>query len=146
VNAEYHMTNRQLSALVEFCRNLPRPEQRIPSDSELRKAVEDGEEKFATVGCAECHQPNSGGIDGIYSDFLLYAVDSAEMSPAYRRFETLEVPMPVPRNRLRTPTGTCRKSTGKASLHSCRHYAHQRLRSHSMHRSTLPTGRFDGVC
>src|SRR5262249_26209602 len=31
-----------------------------------------GKHLFNTVGCAECHTPNLGGVEGLYSDLLLH--------------------------------------------------------------------------
>lgn len=90
-DAEYDMTSRQLQALVSYCRNLPRPEQVLPTDSEQLARVQRGEEVFGSVGCADCHTPSMGGVDGVYSDFLLYNLES-EISDGY--IEQLEVPLP----------------------------------------------------
>ena len=38
--------------------------------------MKSGEETFKSIGCAQCHLPKLGGIDGIYSDLLLH-----DMSP-----------------------------------------------------------------
>ena len=85
------MTAGQLKALVAFCRSLPRPQQILPTDSELRESVQRGEALFAKIGCADCHVPEIGGVDGIYTDFLLYSLEPAE-NASYRR--ELEVPLP----------------------------------------------------
>ncbi len=91
-DAEYDMTNRQLKAIVEFCRSLPRPEQILPEDSVARAAVERGELMFAQVGCTDCHVQDFGGVTEIYSDFLLHSVGQLEGSDGY--FRKLEVPLP----------------------------------------------------
>lgn len=92
--AEYDMTSKQLQALVTFCRELPRPEQVLPSDSEELARVRRGSALFKTVGCADCHTPSVNGVTGIYSDFLLYSLENDEHgSGGY--VEELEVPMPA---------------------------------------------------
>jgi hypothetical protein len=56
-------------ALVAYVRDLPAPD-RLPSgDSEALRA---GEKFFRVVGCAECHVPKLGEVEGIYSDLLLH--------------------------------------------------------------------------
>jgi CxxC motif-containing protein (DUF1111 family) len=31
-----------------------------------------GKKLFSTIGCEDCHTPNLGGVEGIYSDLLLH--------------------------------------------------------------------------
>lgn len=91
--AEYDMTSQQLHALVTFCRELPRPEQVLPTDTEQLARVRRGAALFKTVGCADCHTPSVNGVSGVYSDFLLYSLEEDELgSGGY--VEELEVPMP----------------------------------------------------
>jgi CxxC motif-containing protein (DUF1111 family) len=56
-------------ALVDFVRGLPAPGRQSHGDAEAARA---GEELFRTVGCAECHVPKLGEVEGIYSDLLLH--------------------------------------------------------------------------
>jgi mono/diheme cytochrome c family protein len=56
-------------ALVAFVRDLPAPGRQSSGDVEALRA---GEEFFHTVGCAECHIPKLGEVEGIYSDLLLH--------------------------------------------------------------------------
>ena len=90
-NAKYDMTNRQLQSLVEFCRSLPRPEQQLPTDTTELAQVRSGEDTFATIGCADCHVPDIGGVEGIYTDFMLHRIERPD-APGYR--EEFEVPLP----------------------------------------------------
>ncbi len=91
-SAAYDMTNSQLEALVTYCRNLPRPEQILPADPELRKMAIRGKRVFETIGCSDCHTPEIDNVAGVYSDFLLYSLASSEAESGYR--QELEVPMP----------------------------------------------------
>ena len=34
-----------------------------------------GKQVFGAVGCADCHTPDLGGVQGIYSDFRLYEIE-----------------------------------------------------------------------
>ena len=90
-NAELDMTHRQLKSLVEFCRNLPRPEQVLPRNMGDRARVANGEKLFAEIGCADCHTKAMDGVEGVYSDFLLHSVEDPS-APGYR--EVIEVPVP----------------------------------------------------
>lgn len=77
-NAELDMSRRQLYQLVSFVKSLPRPRQVLPTDSAEREAVERGEQLFSTIGCADCHVPDIGGLQGVYTDFHLYEVEREE--------------------------------------------------------------------
>lgn len=94
-NAKLDMTNRQLNELVEFCRQLPRPEQILPTDPVELAATKSGEDLFASVGCATCHAPDISGVTGIYSDFLLYSLDSIEGDGSYSTIDTPNIALPI---------------------------------------------------
>ena len=91
-DAELDMTSRQLHSLVTFCRTLDRPRQVMPETNDEIAVVLHGEELFESIGCADCHVPNLGGVEGIYSDLCLYDVAPPE-EPGY--FRELEVPLPT---------------------------------------------------
>jgi CxxC motif-containing protein (DUF1111 family) len=91
--AKLDMTRQQLDALVAFVRTLPRPEQVLPADPKTLDAVRRGEDLFVQVGCADCHIPDFGGIEGIYSDFRLHRIDDQTTAGAYvRALDTLVAP------------------------------------------------------
>jgi CxxC motif-containing protein (DUF1111 family) len=62
----------ECDALVAYVRHLPVPGggQAAPPREPL--AVKDGRVLFDNAGCATCHRPQFGDIDGIYSDLLLH--------------------------------------------------------------------------
>jgi CxxC motif-containing protein (DUF1111 family) len=66
------LTDEQCNQLTAFVASLPRPEQRLPEDTVHRQRANLGEKMFHTVGCAECHLPNLGSVEGLYSDLLLH--------------------------------------------------------------------------
>jgi len=66
----------ECSSLVAYVRSLPRPIERRSSGSEEAKVVADGKTLFASVGCASCHTPSLGNVDGIFSDLLLHDMGS----------------------------------------------------------------------
>jgi CxxC motif-containing protein (DUF1111 family) len=89
------LDNKQFSSLVAFVDTLPRPMQTLPSDRPARDRAERGKVVFSSVGCALCHVPAMGGVEGVYSDFLLHRLDDRERRGAeYRTTETPQVPLP----------------------------------------------------
>jgi CxxC motif-containing protein (DUF1111 family) len=66
---------KQFAALLAFVDTLPRPVEILPEGTAERAAAVRGKELFRSVGCAICHVPDMGGVEGIYSDFLLYELD-----------------------------------------------------------------------
>jgi len=56
--------------LTAFIRSLPRPQKL--SWAAAKPAVREGKRLFVRVGCADCHRPNLGGVQEIYSDLLLH--------------------------------------------------------------------------
>jgi CxxC motif-containing protein (DUF1111 family) len=67
---------KQFAALVAFVDTLPRPAEILPEAAKERDAAVRGKELFQRVGCAICHVPDLGGVEGIYSDLLLYEIDN----------------------------------------------------------------------
>jgi CxxC motif-containing protein (DUF1111 family) len=66
------LTQDQCDQLTSFVGGLDRPTERIPDDPRLRSQTVSGRNVFRKIGCAECHTPNLGSVDGIYSDLLLH--------------------------------------------------------------------------
>jgi CxxC motif-containing protein (DUF1111 family) len=58
------LTQQQCDQLRAFVASLPRPLERAPHAA--------GKAVFIRIGCAECHTPNLGSVEGIYSDLLLH--------------------------------------------------------------------------
>jgi CxxC motif-containing protein (DUF1111 family) len=59
---------------------------------------------FSKVGCAVCHKPEVDGVEGVYSDFLLYSLESEEEGDYIN--VPIEIPLPSsePRpNEWKTP-------------------------------------------
>src|SRR5262249_6506437 len=52
--------------------SLPRPAERRPVDAVARDAAAAGKQLFGAIGCANCHTPDLGPVEGIYSDLLLH--------------------------------------------------------------------------
>ncbi|MEO1617166.1 MAG: di-heme oxidoredictase family protein, partial [Planctomycetota bacterium] len=68
----FDISDAQIRAMASFVATLPAPEREIPTDPERLAKVARGEQLFATVGCAVCHQPNLSVAKGVYSDLLLH--------------------------------------------------------------------------
>jgi CxxC motif-containing protein (DUF1111 family) len=66
------MTREQCDILTSFVALLPRPIVRPAASREQADAIARGGQLFASVGCAICHRPKLGNVDGIYSDLLLH--------------------------------------------------------------------------
>jgi CxxC motif-containing protein (DUF1111 family) len=62
----------ECDSLVAYVTDLPRPSERKPQADREAKEIEAGRELFARVGCAACHSPKLGNVDGLYSDLLLH--------------------------------------------------------------------------
>lgn len=65
----------ECEALVAYVASLPSPVASTPAGKTDRQ-VKAGAALFKSIGCAQCHVPKLGEVDGIYSDLLLH-----EMSP-----------------------------------------------------------------
>ncbi len=64
----------QFRNLLAFVDTLPRPVEVKTEQSEH------GKELFHEIGCAKCHVPDMGGVKGVYSDFLMYALEDPSAS------------------------------------------------------------------
>jgi CxxC motif-containing protein (DUF1111 family) len=66
------LTLEQCEQITSFCASLDRPVEIVPADELQRARVETGKELFHSIGCADCHTPDLGDVDGLYSDLLLH--------------------------------------------------------------------------
>ncbi len=66
------LTLEQCDQLTAFVAGLSRPMERLPSDPVARDQAQVGKRLFRSVGCADCHTPDLGSVDGLYSDLLLH--------------------------------------------------------------------------
>jgi CxxC motif-containing protein (DUF1111 family) len=107
------LTDADCDALVAFVATLPRPVQQVPAAVAESIDLGIGERTFKAIGCATCHTPSLGGVQGIYSDLLLHDMgeDSGDTG-SYRAFQPgpseSEHPVPGPvagasRREWRTP-------------------------------------------
>lgn len=101
--ATYDMTNRQLDSLVMFCRKLDRPTEVRPEDVGEQGLAAFGRKLFSDIGCKDCHTPNLGGVDGIYSDLCLHSITDPDHN-GYVQVPEVPLPHDVPAlNEWKTP-------------------------------------------
>jgi CxxC motif-containing protein (DUF1111 family) len=75
------MTEEECDALVAYVRNLPAPAVVEPSGSSAMTSILEGRWTFIEIGCADCHTPDLGSVQGIYSDLLLHEMGEALADP-----------------------------------------------------------------
>jgi CxxC motif-containing protein (DUF1111 family) len=66
------LSEDQCHALVNFVSSLPPPARQPPETEQHAVEISDGKLLFDRIGCAVCHRPRLGKVEGIYSDLLLH--------------------------------------------------------------------------
>jgi CxxC motif-containing protein (DUF1111 family) len=105
------LTREQCDTLTRYVASLPRPRARPADSSEQAGAIARGRQLFASVGCAVCHRPKLGDVDGIYSDLLLHDMgrqlsDSGSytvLEPQIASKDKSKQPRPANEREWRTP-------------------------------------------
>jgi CxxC motif-containing protein (DUF1111 family) len=64
------LTQQQCDQLTAYVAQLPRPAEKRSQPGGA--SAEHGKTLFAKIGCAFCHTPDLGSVEGIYSDLLLH--------------------------------------------------------------------------
>jgi CxxC motif-containing protein (DUF1111 family) len=67
----------QCDALVKFVASLPPPRPKPPETDLHAAEITAGQLVFERIGCATCHRPKLGDVEGIYSDLLLHDMGDA---------------------------------------------------------------------
>jgi CxxC motif-containing protein (DUF1111 family) len=67
----------ECESLVAYVGDLPRPSERKPESDREANEIEAGRTLFAKVGCATCHTPKLGKVEGLFSDLLLHDLGPA---------------------------------------------------------------------
>jgi CxxC motif-containing protein (DUF1111 family) len=76
------LTAEQCELMTDFLRGLSKPEQIWPSNPVAKQVALRGGALFEEIGCADCHSPKLGSVEGLYSDLLLHDMGSdLESSP-----------------------------------------------------------------
>lgn len=76
------LDRKQFAALVAYVDTLSRPVEIVPEAPAAQDQARRGKEVFHGIGCALCHTPDLGGVQGIYSDFLLHTIDEPSRGAA----------------------------------------------------------------
>jgi CxxC motif-containing protein (DUF1111 family) len=71
------LTLEQCDQLTTFVASLPKPVERPPAGAAVREQAASGRKLFGTIGCADCHTPDTGPAKGVYSDLLLHRMGQA---------------------------------------------------------------------
>jgi CxxC motif-containing protein (DUF1111 family) len=66
------LTAEECNSLVAYVKSLPKPDERQAVGAEEAKVHASGRAMFASIGCAGCHSPRLGDVQGIYADLLLH--------------------------------------------------------------------------
>jgi CxxC motif-containing protein (DUF1111 family) len=66
------LTGQECNALMDYVRALPKPSEYRPATATESREIAAGRALFAATGCATCHSPKLGNVEGIYSDLLLH--------------------------------------------------------------------------
>jgi CxxC motif-containing protein (DUF1111 family) len=82
------LTQQQCDQLTAYVASLDRPTERIPSGIHGNLDAANGKQVFGKIGCADCHSPKLGEIEGIYSDLLLHRMGDDSAGGAGYRGET----------------------------------------------------------
>ena len=66
------LTADQCDSLIRYVALLPQPIMRTPETAQHAAEITAGRALFAKIGCATCHRPKLGAVEGIFSDLLLH--------------------------------------------------------------------------
>jgi CxxC motif-containing protein (DUF1111 family) len=66
------LTSEQCNQLTAFIAALSRPVERLPESGPKRDQAVAGKKRFTSIGCTDCHTPDVGAVQGLYSDLLLH--------------------------------------------------------------------------
>jgi CxxC motif-containing protein (DUF1111 family) len=83
------LTQKQCDQLTAYVASLDRPTERTPVDNQGKLDAVEGKKLFGKIGCADCHAPRLGDIDGIYSDLLLHHMGEDSAGGAGYRGEVI---------------------------------------------------------
>jgi CxxC motif-containing protein (DUF1111 family) len=73
----FDLNAQECDSLVAYVSTLPRPSEAAPESERESGEIKAGRTLFAKVGCASCHVPKLGKVDGLYSDLLVHDLGPA---------------------------------------------------------------------
>ena len=105
------MDQDECNLLIDYVRSLPVPVATKPADDKIVSQIKAGEATFKTIGCASCHLPKLGEVEGIFSDLLLHDMGLSSAIPTRTPSSPVNhqgraVPEPADPDRTRPGTGT----------------------------------------
>jgi CxxC motif-containing protein (DUF1111 family) len=74
--AGFDLTAEQCRQMTMFVAALDRPKEIVPAVREDQERAHAGKRLFTNIGCANCHTPTLGSVEGLYSDLLLHRMGS----------------------------------------------------------------------
>ena len=73
----FDLNAQECDSLVAYVSDLPRPSEARPESEREVSEINAGRALFAKVGCATCHVPKLGKVDGLFSDLLVHDLGPA---------------------------------------------------------------------
>jgi CxxC motif-containing protein (DUF1111 family) len=70
--AGFDLNAQECDSLIAYVSDLPRPSEARPESEREVTEIKAGRALFAKVGCATCHVPKLGKVNGLYSDLLVH--------------------------------------------------------------------------
>lgn len=92
------LTLDQCNQMTAFIASLNQPREQLPAQPQAHASAMAGKHLFSKIGCADCHTPNLGSIEGIYTDLLLH-----RMGPDLQSASAYYDPTPPDNNRPGSP-------------------------------------------
>ncbi|MDR3638054.1 MAG: di-heme oxidoredictase family protein [Isosphaeraceae bacterium] len=92
----------ECTALTAYVASLPPPRVLPPGDMKQERTLKAGATTFRAIGCAHCHVPKLGKVDGLYSDLLLHDMSPLLADTGFYGVFTASDPAPAPK---RGPNG-----------------------------------------
>lgn len=100
------MNEEECDALTAYVASIPAPRVLDPADAKQERTLKTGAALFRSVGCAQCHLPKLGDVDGIYSDLLLHDMSPQLSDTGFYGVFAANDPAPAPKRGAKAkPTG-----------------------------------------
>ena len=96
------LNEEECAALTAYVASLPAPRTLDAADGKHERAIKAGAAVFRSIGCAHCHVPKLGEVDGLYSDLLLHDMSPQLGDTGFYGVFTGNDPPPAPK---RAPKG-----------------------------------------
>lgn len=91
------LNEEECDALTAYVASLPPPRVQDPADLKQERTMKGGAALFKSIGCAQCHLPKLGDLDGIYSDLLLHDMSPQLSDTGFYGIFAANDPAPAPK-------------------------------------------------